>query len=160
MNQTLWQAVSYASLVCVGALLLIMLRQTKRMSIRLADWPNARLKYDADDLRTCFQKAGTAARSFLWCSLALEIALAPALAAVAHNTAAAFRPVRLAMYGLSLLRALLGLSETLCLLHLSGGEISPKHARLSSLLAMLKWGAFGLWAVGMFACLLIAGSKL
>ena len=84
--------------------------------------------------------------------------LCPALAAVAHNTAH-IQPVRMAMYVLAALRSLLGVSESICLLKLRR-RITPKLSRLSGLLACVKWVCFGLWTLGMFVSLLVAGTQL
>lgn len=158
MSALAWQIGSYVSLGLCALLLLAMTRLCKRPGLALNQWPNLHMKYDLPFLQDCFAKGAAVALPYLLLSLALEVCLCPALAAVAHNTAA-LRPVRLAMYGLAALRSLLGVLEAACLLRLHR-QMSPGLARLSSALASGKWGAFALWALGMFASLLVSGAKL
>lgn len=158
MTETLWKIVSYASLALAGAVLVWILIKTRKAGLTLNDWPNTRFKYDETILGEAFQKAGKALGGYLWLSLLLEALLCPALAAVAHNTAG-IRPIRLAMYVLALVRTVLGLLETLCLMRLQK-KSGPRLTRFSSLLAFGKWSAFSLWVLGMFICLLVSGAKM
>lgn len=158
MSPVVWKIVSYASLALSAALVFAMARLSRRPGLTLNEWPNLRMKYNEQALEACFEKGAPVARTYLLLSLALEMCLCPALAAVAHNTAH-IQPVRMAMYVLAVLRSLLGMAESLCLLRLYR-RITPGLSRVSGLLACVKWVCFGLWTLGMFVSLLVSGTQL
>ena len=86
--------------------------------------------------------------SLLMIPMMLEVLLV--LLAVSRN-ASQFAWLRAAMFIVSVFISLLGIAETLLLRF-------EKH-QPASVCSLLKWGAFALWTLGMFAGLFIQSTK-
>lgn len=130
------------------------------------DCPDMRFRYSPDWLWSRLDGVGAEGRRrllrFWTIDLGFIASLWLVMMAVTHNTAT-LTPVRMAMYGLSTLRAVMDAVENALLARLCSGYPLRKPrgmARAASFVTSAKWCLMGLWVVGLFFGLVLQAAKL
>lgn len=155
-TDTLWLVITIVGAVgaCVCGLGLRSLHQRLKAVDEHFQSPQLRFRYTANESAAQLDTLGEGGRllmhrfSLLMIPMMLEVLLV--LLAVSRN-ASQFAWLRAAMFIASGLISLSGIVETLLLRF-------EKH-QPASVCSLLKWGAFALWTLGMFAGLFIQSTK-
>ena len=153
MKETLlWTLITIVGTVGAVAIGLILMKLNKLIASRCEGFhsPQLSFRYTANDVNQLVENLKQVGAllpfnrfSQLMTAMMAEVLLV--LLTVAHNIAH-IAWIQTAMYALSGVIWLLGTAETLIL---------QKKPALASVLSIIKWGAFGIWTLGMFAALFI-----
>lgn len=171
MSAAAWMAVSLVGAAGLVGCAYLMYRDRRGIPALKAldshfDCPDMRLRYTPGELWRCFDGVGDEGRGLLrrfWTiDFGFILSLLLVMLAIAHNTAT-IKAVRLAMYGVSGLRAVADGVENGLLMWICKGYPAKKPeglARVASGVTMVKWGLMGLWVVGLFLGLVVQAAKL
>ena len=170
MSPALWTAVGVVG--AAGAALAgwhMHRRQMPALRALDADFqcPDMRFHYTPQELFDGLERLGAGGRALLgrfwWADAGLSVALLAVLLAAAHNSVAAFAPLRVGMDAAACLRTLADLLENALLAGVARAYPGLRRtgmARGAAAATALKWCLTGLWVAGLFGGLVLRAARL